>query len=465
VVRKRGVKSDRKKVPMSLKREYVGLFCLFLLVLFMGCEKTVQYEETDAPGYVEFCGDPQPVKMTPRSALPSTKWTPWTHNNVTSVCAWQWGLSSTRVCVMKCASELPDEYQSGISQLYNQQWSHAWLINSAGNWVWGDADDDLHDNIDQYSGEFESPEGYCSRSAKYYYELGDQYMGDWYLGYALHYIEDVSLMLHSTAPTVDMLNHHFDFELWVHNNLSEGHNFLDAVRNDWVYYPVEDLKQAVYDAAYGCCYWTSDLGKRVWDNYRSSGYPTSQGSGNQELVEATREMIIRSARYAKGVIKYALDKYEQWEYSGYTISSNFYFRIKALHSGKVVSVESQSTDDGANIVQWSWTGDANQQWLFESVEPGYYRIIAKHSGKVMDVANGSLDDGANVLQWNYHGADNQRWRIISVGDGYYRIECKASGKVLDVASGSADDGANVLQWSSNGGANQKFRFDPISPAD
>ena len=68
MVRKRGVKSDRKKVPMPLKREYVGLFCLFLLVLFMGCEKTVQYEETDAPGYVEFCGDPQPVKMTPRSA-------------------------------------------------------------------------------------------------------------------------------------------------------------------------------------------------------------------------------------------------------------------------------------------------------------------------------------------------------------------------------------------------------------
>jgi len=434
------------------------------VLLVVGCQQIVDQPE-DVEAEIQFLGDPVPVKLP---VQPTTKWTPWTHYNITAICAWQWGLAANRVNLMRFASELPDEYQSGIDNLYNQQWSHAWLINRWGNWCWGDADDDLHDNIDQYSGETESPEGYCGRSAKYYYERGDQYMGDWYLGYALHYIEDVSLVLHSTCPdftTSDMLSHHQDFEAWVHNNLTAGHMFIDSISQDWYYYPVDDLKQAVYDAAYGCCYWTSELGKRVWDAYRACGYPTATGTGSAELVQATAEMLKRAARYAKGVIKYTLDKYNQWQYDGYTISSNFYFRIKAKHSGKVIDVESGSTDDGANIIQWSWHGGDNQQWLFVEVEPGYYKIVAKHSGKVMDVANGSTEDGANVLQWTYHGGDNQRWQLVSTADGYYQIICKLSGKAIDIAGGSTDDGANVIQWSPHGGDNQKFRFDPISPKD
>jgi len=335
-----------------------------------------------------------------------------------------------------------------------------------GNWCWGDADDDLHDNIDQYSGEIESPEGYCGRSAKYYYELGDQYMGDWYLGYALHYIEDVGLVLHTTGEQpLDMLQHHFDFEAWVHNNLTSGHNFLDSIANDWYYYPVTDLKQAVYDAAYGCCYWTSTLGKEVWDAYKASGYPTATGAGSPELVKWTARMLKRTARYAKGVIKYALDKYNQWQYNGYMLSSNFYFRIKAKHSGKVIDVEDANTSDGANIIQWTYHGGDNQQWLFVEVEPGYYKIVAKHSGKVMDVAGGSTSDGANILQWTYHGGDNQKWQLVPAGGGYYYIICKLSGKAVDVAESSTSDGANIIQWTLHGGDNQKFRLDPVVPVD
>ncbi len=286
--------------------------------LFLGCGRDANPAASHpAPGAGEYDRIPYKVEALPPVLEPhrelDVKWSQLTHQKVVAVAAAKMGLSSARVNKMTAASEMPDVYQSGLENGFNQQWSHAFMLTSGGYWYWGDADDDFHDNIDQYSGEIESPEGYNGRSAKYYYQAGNQQMGDWYLGYACHYVEDVCLVLHTTVPFGAMATKHFAFETWVENNLTAGHRLLDAVSADNYYYAVTNLKTAVNQAAYYTSgYYSSTYGKKAWDAYVASGYPTAAGTGNSTLVANTKGMLVDAGRYVKGTIRYTLNKYGQW---------------------------------------------------------------------------------------------------------------------------------------------------------
>jgi hypothetical protein len=251
------------------------------------------------------------------------KWSEYTHRSLSSIAASQWGLSTGRASNISEASDDPDTYQAGLDNGYNQQWSHAYIYDDwfgAIFYLWGDADHDFHDNIDGPAG----GEGYNGSYAGYHYGAANQYQGDRYLGYALHYIEDVSITVHSTAPdstgvtvpyyTLDMLTRHFDFEQWVHNNMNAGYMLLNAVANDWYYYPVTNLAQSIKNAAWASCAYkgTSSVGYSAWKEYRNSGYPTAAGTGSAALADNTRKMLIAAGRYAKGAVKYTLDRYGQW---------------------------------------------------------------------------------------------------------------------------------------------------------
>jgi hypothetical protein len=268
--------------------------------------------------------------IIPESAYepaPETRWTEYSHRSLSSIAASQWGLSTGRAANISDASDDPDTYQSGLDNGYNQQWSHAYIFDDwfgSVFYLWGDANEDCRDNLNGPTG----GEGYNGQYAGYYYTSGNQYQGDRYIGYALHYIEDVSLTLHSTAPTslgvtvpyytVDMITNHFNFETWVQNNMYTGHRLMDAVSGDYNYYAVTDPSQALINAAWASCSYkgTSSIGYLAWKEYRNCGYPTASGSGNATLVENTKKMLISAGRYAKGIVKYALDRYGQWT-SGY----------------------------------------------------------------------------------------------------------------------------------------------------
>ncbi|WP_087943103.1 RICIN domain-containing protein [Clostridium cellulovorans] len=93
-----------------------------------------------------------------------------------------------------------------------------------------------------------------------------------------------------------------------------------------------------------------------------------------------------------------------------------------------------------------------------SVFGGTYKLINRESGKALDVYNNSTENGADVIQWSDNGQENQRWNIVDLGNGYYNVVNVHSGKFLDVDNKSTADGANVLQWSSNGGYNQQWQI-------
>ena len=87
-------------------------------------------------------------------------------------------------------------------------------------------------------------------------------------------------------------------------------------------------------------------------------------------------------------------------------------------------VTSTDTDTGADADADANT-DVETDAGTDSEDPGgfsgYYRIINKHSGQALDVAGLSTEDGANVHQWPYLGNHNQQWKIEEVTTSYYKI--------------------------------------------
>lgn len=245
--------------------------------------------------------------------LTKKKWPEATHDNYVYLCASKLGILSSRCVTMRDAAQMPDVFQSGIDHFYNQQWSHAYIITKTfwgAQWIWGDADDDFHDNIVGSS----SSEGYNGKCAGFYYQNGNQSLGDWYTGYACHFIEDVSFVLHSTFPDLDMALHHIDFETWVNNNWTSGYNFsavADAVPVS-SYYSISDLKAAIRSASRGSNYSYSSNAKNAWDSYKASGFPTSAGSGSSNTAFYTAKMVEEATKWTGAAIKYSLNTYNQW---------------------------------------------------------------------------------------------------------------------------------------------------------
>ncbi|WP_024857662.1 beta-glucanase [Ruminococcus albus] len=136
------------------------------------------------------------------------------------------------------------------------------------------------------------------------------------------------------------------------------------------------------------------------------------------------------------------------------------YAIKSVNSGKALDVSWGSKDDGANVLQYRYSGYENQKWYLEKQWDGYYVIKCANSGKVLDVAWGSKNDGANVQQCSANGGDAQKWELRKVGSNYALIN-KGSGKALDVEGKSKNDNANVLQWRYTGGANQLWSIEAV----
>lgn len=135
------------------------------------------------------------------------------------------------------------------------------------------------------------------------------------------------------------------------------------------------------------------------------------------------------------------------------------YKIINRNSGKALDIAWGSSDNGANILQYTYNGYSNQKWYLEPTGDGYYVIKSVATGKVVDVSGKSKQDGGDVIQWQSNGGWNQQWKIESTGDGYYKLTNRNSGKALDAMGASTEDNADVIQWSYGGGRNQQWKIE------
>ncbi|GAB3162267.1 glycoside hydrolase N-terminal domain-containing protein [Myceligenerans halotolerans] len=125
-------------------------------------------------------------------------------------------------------------------------------------------------------------------------------------------------------------------------------------------------------------------------------------------------------------------------------------------SARCVDVVNGSTDPGAEVIQYTCHGGANQQWQLNDLGNGYHQVVNQGSGLCLDVDGASTENGARVIQWTCHGGTNQQWELRDVGDGVVEIVARHSGKCLDVRDQSTENGARLNQYSCWGGANQRW---------
>ncbi|SER40015.1 RICIN domain-containing protein [Natrinema salaciae] len=138
------------------------------------------------------------------------------------------------------------------------------------------------------------------------------------------------------------------------------------------------------------------------------------------------------------------------------------YRITPVHSGKALDLAAKSTENGANVQQYSWNGGDNQRWRFEHLSGNVYRIVNVHSGKVLDIEGTGNGNGTSCIQYGWANVDWQRWEVTQDSNGQYSITNVHTGKVVDVEGKSTDDGADVLTWEDNGGDNQRFDLEKLS---
>ena len=140
-----------------------------------------------------------------------------------------------------------------------------------------------------------------------------------------------------------------------------------------------------------------------------------------------------------------------------------YFEIRARRSNKCLDVAYMSTAHGANVLQAYCRGTYNQQWTRASKgvdANGYlpYELRPRHAPTMcLDVAHMSRLHGADVVQASCWGGANQQWRLVGTDSGFYKLVSRHSGLCLDVANGSIAHGADVVQarcWSP--GFNQQW---------
>jgi glucose/arabinose dehydrogenase len=139
------------------------------------------------------------------------------------------------------------------------------------------------------------------------------------------------------------------------------------------------------------------------------------------------------------------------------------YRFVSRVSGKVLSVEANSQDDGAQIRQRTDGNQLAQRWRFTPLDGGFYKIAAVHSEKAIDVWWGSQNDGIGIQQWNFNPwAQQQQFSLSRNAEGFFTITARHSGKALDVQNANQTEGGMVIQYTPNGTPNQQWRFEETS---
>jgi len=134
-----------------------------------------------------------------------------------------------------------------------------------------------------------------------------------------------------------------------------------------------------------------------------------------------------------------------------------YYYIFSKVSNKALDVAGGSTENMANIQQYSQAEVDQQKWRLEDAGDGHYYLVSKKSGKVVAVNSSNKNV---VLYDKISTAQDQKWRLEDGGHGYYYLVSKQSNEVLDM-SGSLADGANVQVYTKVESDNLKWSFEGV----
>ena len=111
---------------------------------------------------------------------------------------------------------------------------------------------------------------------------------------------------------------------------------------------------------------------------------------------------------------------------------DYYIQTMCSTSPTVLTVDANSSADGANIHIWETDFPKEHIFRVEYKGNGYYEIYNTYAGGSLDVASASLDLNTNLR----------------------------AGLYLDLENSKTADGSNIWAWTMNQCQNQKWKFEP-----
>ena len=222
--------------------------------------------------------------------------------------------------------------------------------------------------------------------------------------------------------------------------MTNGKNYLGYPGSDQEVTYLQGMTNQLHDRSIGSIYWP---GLRTGDSYSMFSF-----DGNNLVTNNPSGLTRLQYAWGTGTVDplYA------------TFVPGTFYKILNRNSNKALDVNGGSTSNGGNIIQWDYSGGANQQWGITSTGDGYFSVVNKNSNKSLDVNGASVAAGTNIIQWDYSGGANQQWRIYDIGFGCYKLYNKNSMQALDVNGGSLNNGTQVIQWYWNAGSNQQWKI-------
>jgi regulation of enolase protein 1 (concanavalin A-like superfamily)/Na+-transporting methylmalonyl-CoA/oxaloacetate decarboxylase gamma subunit len=106
-------------------------------------------------------------------------------------------------------------------------------------------------------------------------------------------------------------------------------------------------------------------------------------------------------------------------------SSPGFYRLQAFHSTTAIDVPWGRNDEGLELHTWTENNSNPQKWAIEPQGDGWFKLRAQVNGKVMSIQNQSTDSAAKIVQTTDSGAQDQYWKFERVGkkltDGWYAM--------------------------------------------
>ena len=123
-----------------------------------------------------------------------------------------------------------------------------------------------------------------------------------------------------------------------------------------------------------------------------------------------------------------------------------YYTMRNLNSGLYIAEKSGSAVQSSTLT-WNITKQSDGTYILQTADE-----------KTLTVENNSSENGADIVLAEYKGDKSQKFNIQCNKDGTYSLFTVMSDNVrcADVFEISTEDGANICQWEYWGGDGQKF---------
>jgi hypothetical protein len=141
--------------------------------------------------------------------------------------------------------------------------------------------------------------------------------------------------------------------------------------------------------------------------------------------------------------------------TAFGIDTSAEYQLQNEASGLVLNNQGRLTN-GSPITQWQSVSSDNLRWTFIPTSNGYYQINSVKSGKDAVVQSASTSQGAGIIQWDFGSSGDDQWKPTFNSDGSVTLNNLHSGLVLEDPASSTSTSTQMDQWGSNGGANQKW---------